>query len=244
MQIQTTIIHQTMMPLAKMFRIAARSKTNVRYLTVAVACVAAGFISGCASKPEEKPAHVRGWVGGQYRLVKSFPKELKEKPKAGLLVVAVSTNTPLYTAGLREGDVILELDHQPISGMRDFRRKVDAEKPGASMAMSAWRDGQKYECNVPVGRETFRYSGIFMIGFPPFMEPFQFWPTHDNPGFSLSATGWNFSDKRVELGSVSETYFRKCDPKREGYDENWSFWLAMMKLTKGENILSQEKVEK
>ena len=233
-----------MMPAATLNRITALSQKTLRQITVMLACGAVLLISGCASKPEEKPVHVRGWIGGQYRLVKSFPKELKEKPKAGLLVVAVSTNTPVYAAGLREGDVILELDHQPIKRMRDFRREIDADKPGSSVAMSAWRDGQKLECNVPVGRETFRHSGVFMVGFPPFMEPFQFWPTRDNPGFSLSATGWNFSNKRVELSSAAETYYRKCDPKREGYDESWSFWLAMMKLTKGENILSQEKVEK
>ncbi|HZV36534.1 MAG TPA: PDZ domain-containing protein, partial [Verrucomicrobiae bacterium] len=148
--------------------------------------------------------------------MKRFPKSLTPRPKAGLLIVALSTNTPVYAAGLRTGDVIVQLDHEPIGYIKDFHRKIDALEPGASLSLTAWRDGQLLEPNVTIGRETFRYNGSVAIGiFLNLSDGFNLWPTHEDPRFSLLVLGCDFSSgkRRAEIDSVRNAYERKCNAK-------------------------------
>src|SRR5262245_16415045 len=82
--------------------------------------------AGCATKqPKENPPARRGWVGGQYRLaekprqlgtkgaIEAFPGAVADQ-KTGVLVTVLSSNTPAALAGLREGDLILEINHAPV----------------------------------------------------------------------------------------------------------------------------------
>src|SRR6266567_3944023 len=87
---------------------------------------AAAFVfTGCSSaKPKEEAVHQRGWIGGEYKLVRVFPAGLKPVKNSALLVTALNTNTPAALAGLNEGDLILELNHQPATRLKDFRRTI------------------------------------------------------------------------------------------------------------------------
>src|SRR5437868_8428232 len=91
-------------------------------------------ITGCCStKPKEEPAHQRGWIGGEYKAVSVFPPGLKRTQKSALLITALNTNTPAAVAGLAAGDLILELNHQPATSLKRFRRTIDAAEPGKSL---------------------------------------------------------------------------------------------------------------
>src|SRR2546427_9088066 len=80
-------------------------------------------ITGCCSaKPKEAAIHQRGWIGGEYKIVGMFPAGLKHKQHSAVLVTALNTNTPASLAGLNEGDLIVELNHQPAAGIKRFRR--------------------------------------------------------------------------------------------------------------------------
>jgi len=209
-----------------------------------VACGLAVLAAGCAShKEQEKPLRERGWIGGEYHLVRTFPTNLTQKPKAALLAVGVATNSPAYAAGLREGDLILALDHQAIKSRRDLYRTVGACKPGSAIPVSAWRDGQSLEWSVPIGREKYRPGGTVAVGLPCFAEGWQFWPGCEEPGFSLLVVGgrWGRSD-RTELGSPENAYSRRCDPHWEGNQETWSAWLAILRVAKWEHVIAQESV--
>ena len=95
--------------------------------------------AGCAtSNPAEKPVHQRGWIGGQYKLARqprwmgnsdaidAFPGQLKKTQTTGILVTALSSNTPAHLAGVKEGALILEINHQPVTCLADFRRILAA----------------------------------------------------------------------------------------------------------------------
>jgi hypothetical protein len=205
-------------------------------------------LCGCATshqKEKVKEVHERGWIGGEYRVVKSFPKALSPRPKTGLLLVALSTNTPAYAAGLRVGDVILEVDHEPIKRLLDFRRQIDARKPGTLIPIFALRNEKSLDCDVIVGRETFRRDGALSVGLPWFTGEWHPWPTRENLSVSLIFLGYESeSEKRGELGSVKNSYLRECDPKHEVYDQDWRCWAAIVQVNKSENILKQEQVSK
>jgi hypothetical protein len=224
------------------------------------ALAAALLLAGCASRPKEKPVHQRGWIGGRYErattrrslsdklfgadhTIYSFPPALTNARDTGILTVSLGTNTPAYLAGLREGDLILELGHQPAADLPGFSRIITASQPGASLPVKAFRDGQMMECNVTVGREKFREQGTLAVGLPGFLEPLHLVPSRAAPWFSLGPLGYEKNDDApVEFASVKERYKQSCHPKGQqtGYDEDWRFWLAIMELKKGKTILAQE----
>src|SRR5439155_23274936 len=114
---------------------------------------------GCATK-KEKPVFQRGWIGGEYKLAQArgfsgecgalhaFPASLGHTQKAGILVTALSSNTPARLAGLREGDLILRVGQGPVSGLKDFRRRIDLSEPGSLLPVSAYRDGKILDYKV------------------------------------------------------------------------------------------------
>lgn len=205
-----------------------------------------------ASRDKEKkhPEHHRGWIGGEYRLARrnwkwfdktdaviAFPTALTNTQQ-GVLITALATNTPAYLAGLRETDLILELDHDKIASLADFRKKIDRAKPGSTLALRAYRDGETHDYNVTVGRETFRDGGALAIGLFYDLPSLKF-----NPSFSLIALGlYRETDKRTELGSAEEIFRRENVKEHHPADTCWRAWAGPFFVTRTREIRSQESV--
>src|ERR1041385_582503 len=194
-------------------------------------CLALIVTAGCsttkhAAKPaKEEKIHERAWIGGQYKLARrssmwipfapsephldAFPASLGHSNRAGIFIKSLSTNTPAYQAGLREGDLILAVDHQPIKSLRAFWHSIEASHPGAALPVEGWHNGERFECNVTAGRETFKHWGMFAVGIwlPSVSKigPFDLWP---DPGFDLVALGFQATPERKELHSP-EGRFRR-----------------------------------
>jgi hypothetical protein len=184
------------------------------------------IMAGCASPPE-KPSLVRGWIGGEYR-----PAKTPKAPRlAGIGVVALRSNTPAALAGLQSGDVILELDRQPVTRLTDFWRQIDSSKPGTSLPVKIYRHGGTLEYKMTVGRETFRNSGYFSVAMPAAVHQWNLWaPAH---GFSVVFAGFELTSNYrhdVTEHTVYDTV----------YDKGWGVWLAFVQISKGKTVLSQE----
>lgn len=208
----------------------------------------------CSIKEKEKslPEHQRGWIGGEYKVARRhwswpdttdavvvFPKSLINTQK-GLLITGLSTNTPAYLSGLREADLILELDHQKIKSLADFRRKIDQAKPGASLAVQIYRHGELQDCAVTVGRETFLEHGNFAVGIPLGVPRPNF---SFNPSFSLVALGLTWrSNKRTELDSAEEVYRRENEKEHHPWDPYWDLWAGPIFVSRSREIRAQEIV--
>jgi hypothetical protein len=221
-------------------------------------------VAGCATapkqpapKPAPKPEHQQGWMGGTYERAKArhdwfcgdentiycFPANVASAQKAGVLITALDTNAPAYRAGLREGDLILELGRQPVTDLPAFRRIVAETKPGAALPVKAWREGNTIECTVTVGREKYIYEGTFCVGLPGFWEGLRLIPTRNVPGLSFGLLGYQQNDNEpFEFASVEQRFRHACRPKdkQDAYDGDWRCWLAIFKLSKGKRILAQE----
>lgn len=52
----------------------------------------------------------------------------------GLLVQRVEPLSPAYDAGIERGNVILELNRQPVDSVARFRRLLEAAHPGEPLA--------------------------------------------------------------------------------------------------------------
>jgi serine protease Do len=55
------------------------------------------------------------------------------EPGSGVLVRGVKSGTPAEEAGLRAGDVIVEVNRKPVKSVQDFTEMVDKVKPGESL---------------------------------------------------------------------------------------------------------------
>jgi hypothetical protein len=205
-------------------------------------------LCGCAGTKAEQ-VHQRGWIGGEYLLAKpngslacivgapgvwgNLPKAVQSNQMAAVEITHLATNAPTYTAGLRKGDFVLEVNHRPMTSLQKFRRVVDRSKPGDTLAIKAYRDGKITEYEVPVGCEKYKYGGNFTIYFPTVVHRWDLWP---NPGFSLVCIGYEPNPgTRQEFGHQPK-------PHEELYDEDWSAYLVLMELSSGCRVVAQEPV--
>jgi hypothetical protein len=217
-----------------------KERQTMAVLVLPILCV--GLLSGCAS-PKEKPVSQRGWIGGEYKLARKqsfatamsaspavigcLPKELAAKQKAAILITSLNTNAPAQAAGLRKDDLVLELNHQPVTRLRDFRRIIDRCEPGGTLAVKVYREGQMLDFEVPVGKEAFRREGLFRITLPSVVHGWDLWP---NPGFSLVFVGYHPNPGlRQQLGSAQDIFV-----------EDWKLFAGIFELSDGKRILEQK----
>jgi len=73
--------------------------------------------------------------------------------KTGALVLSVEDASPAKRAGLREGDVIVALEGQPVAGVDDLHRLLTEVRVGVSCLLTVLRGTEKLELKV-VPEET------------------------------------------------------------------------------------------
>jgi hypothetical protein len=230
-------------PLSCALVVVARQWHADGKLTVAL-LMAALFLAPCA-RADEKSVLQRGWIGGEYKVDRpwsprqffsprpevlydrSFPGPVRNSQKAAIKVTTLGTNTPAALAGLREGDLILEVNHQAVTRLGDFRRRIDESKPGAIVALTVYRDGQMMEVSAQVGQETVRrHAGTVVIGFPPFVHEWRLIP---DDGFSVVFAGWELPHElRHDLGG-----------QKELFEPSWRVWLGIFDFSLGKRVISQ-----
>jgi S1-C subfamily serine protease len=73
--------------------------------------------------------------------------------ESGVIVASVTNGSPAQTAGLREGDVIIALDGEPVAGVDDLHRLLTDARVGAVSLLTVLRHTEKLEMKV-VPEET------------------------------------------------------------------------------------------
>ncbi len=100
------------------------------------------------------------WIGVSVRDVGDDDVAKAKLPAgSGVVVEEVSRESPAETAGVKAGDVIVELDGERVRGTRQFARLVQETPSGRKVQASVIRDGQR----VPLSIEP-RASGAHFFG--------------------------------------------------------------------------------
>jgi S1-C subfamily serine protease len=73
--------------------------------------------------------------------------------ESGVIVASVERGSPAQKAGLREGDVILSMDGQPVAGVDDLHRLLTDARVGASSVLAILRHTEMLELKI-VPEET------------------------------------------------------------------------------------------
>jgi serine protease Do len=75
------------------------------------------------------------------------------------LIGDVEPNSPGARAGLQRGNVITELNGQPISGANDLRLKVATMTPRTTAHLKVLRNGEPRDVNVTLGQSPGQNAG-------------------------------------------------------------------------------------
>jgi serine protease Do len=95
---------------------------------------------------------VRGFLGVTIQAVEpDMAKAFGLTHGGGALIGDVTPNGPAAKAGLQRGDVILQLNGQPISGPQDLSVHVAEMAPGSVVHLQLFRSGQEKTVDVTLG---------------------------------------------------------------------------------------------
>ena len=93
------------------------------------------------------------WLGVETQEVTSEKaKELKLSAERGVVIGKILDDSPAAKAGLKEGDVITEINGQRVEGTLQFRRIIRETPPGRTLQMTIWRDGRSQTVNATLGK--------------------------------------------------------------------------------------------
>ena len=95
---------------------------------------------------------VRGWLGIVIQdLTDQLAGSFGVKEGGGVLVAEVMKGSPADTAGLKAGDIVVELGGSAIKEVPDLQRRVAAVKPGQTMKLTVIRERKPMAFSVKMG---------------------------------------------------------------------------------------------
>ena len=95
---------------------------------------------------------VRGWLGVNIQDLNDAMTEYYglERPQ-GALVGDTTPGSPAEKAGLSQGDVILEVDGEPVRNVKELRLKIGGMMPGTDTRLTVLRDKSRKTVTVRLG---------------------------------------------------------------------------------------------
>jgi serine protease DegQ len=94
----------------------------------------------------------RGWIGVEPNdLSPELAETFDVKTKRGVIITGVLQNGPAAQAGIRPGDVIIQIANQPVVDVTQLLAQVSALKPGTPSRFSIERKNQPLELDVTPG---------------------------------------------------------------------------------------------
>ena len=118
------------------------------------------------------------WLGVETREVTpADAKDLKLSAERGVVVAGVTEDSPAAKAGLKEKDVITEVNGQRVEGAAQFRRIIHEIPAGRTAQLSVWRDGRAQTISATLGRAeehktwTGATPGAFAFRMPDVQMP-------------------------------------------------------------------------
>jgi serine protease Do len=124
---------------------------------------------------EEGPS----WLGVETQEVTAEnAKELKLPAERGVVVADVTKDSPAAKAGLKEKDVITEVNGQRVEGAAQFRRMIHEIPAGRTAQLTVWRDGRAQSLSATLGKAEERHDkwmgatpGAFAFRMPEVQIP-------------------------------------------------------------------------
>jgi serine protease Do len=158
-----------------MFRWRTAATVAALVVTVGFGAAVGPVVRGQSQSSRERAVKPRAfqmisgsgsWIGVSVRDVdESDQKQSKLPGVGGVIVEEVSTDSPAATAGVKEGDVVVEFDGERVRGTRQFARLVQETPAGRKVQAAVVRDGQRSTITIePRESDGFRYFDLERLG--------------------------------------------------------------------------------
>jgi len=96
----------------------------------------------------------RGWLGvGIQDVSAPVAKTYGVPANQGAIISDVEPNGPGAKAGLQRGDVITQLNGQPVQGANDLKLKIGELRPGTTAHLKILRDGKPQDVSLTLGQQ-------------------------------------------------------------------------------------------
>lgn len=170
-------------------------------------------LQGLSSLPDEEGQQVAvlagdegpSWLGVEtHEVTAENVKELKLPAERGVVVGGVTPDSPAAKAGLKENDVITEVNGQRVEGSAQFRRIIHEIPAGRTVQLGVWRDGhaQTLSATLAKAEELHRTwmgaaPGAFTFRMPKVEIP-------DMPRIDLNGDMMIFPGAHARLGIDAE----------------------------------------
>jgi len=93
------------------------------------------------------------WLGVEtHEVTTENVKELKLPAERGVVLGKIIPDSPAAKSGLKENDVITEINGQRIEGAAQFRRMIREIPAGRSVQFTIWRDGRSQTVSATLGK--------------------------------------------------------------------------------------------
>ena len=94
----------------------------------------------------------RGWLGVSIQpLNDDIAEGLGLKSTDGVLIAEINEDGPAKAAGMKAGDVILDVNGKAIREMKELPRLIADIRPGTKSDIKIWRDGAHQSLSVKIG---------------------------------------------------------------------------------------------
>jgi serine protease Do len=129
------------------------------------------------------------WLGVESQEVTADTvKQLKLPAERGVLLERIVPDSPAAKAGLKENDVITEINGQRVEGQAEFRRMIHEIPMGRTAQFTVWRDGRAQTIQVTLGKSEERGNMWFKAA--PRAFSFQL-PNIETPEIApMPGAGW------------------------------------------------------
>jgi membrane-associated protease RseP (regulator of RpoE activity) len=97
------------------------------------------------------------WLGVEtHEVTSDKAKELKLAAERGVVLGKIIPDSPAAKAGLKENDVVTEINGQRVEGASQFRRMIHEIPAGRSIQLTVWRDGRTQTISATLGKSEER----------------------------------------------------------------------------------------
>src|SRR5712664_4450721 len=109
-----------------------------------------------------------GWLGVEtHEVTTDKAKELKLPAERGVVLGKIVPDSPAAKAGLKENDVLTEINGQRVEGAAQFRRMIREISAGRSIQLTVWREGRSQTVSATLGKSEERRRAMKMVAPTP-----------------------------------------------------------------------------
>ena len=108
------------------------------------------------------------WLGVEtHEVTADKAKELKLSAERGVVLGKIVPDSPAAKGGLKENDVVTEINGQRVEGAAQFRRMIREIPAGRTIQLTVWRDGRTQTISATLGKSEERRHAMKMAAPRP-----------------------------------------------------------------------------